>query len=68
MNSILIGAHVYSVENFQAKSVLKLMIKNSTKLTELSFDKTPEIDLVRRLFEKNNITKVKPKPTQKFLT
>lgn len=59
LNSIMIGAHVYRVENFKVKNILKLMIKKSTKLAEVSFDKTPEINLVRRLFKRNNIKKFK---------
>lgn len=59
MNNIEIGTHLYRVANFGVQNILKLLVKKSTKLTDVRFNAMPEIGLVRALFEKNNIKKFK---------
>lgn len=48
-------SYTYTVPSFKVESILKLLTKKATKLYDVSFDKPPEADVVRLLFEANNI-------------
>lgn len=52
-----IGSYIYKVKNFRIDLVLKLLVQESTNLTEIEFGCLEEPGLVKSLFTTNNITK-----------
>lgn len=55
---VMFGPLVFRVMAFNSEAILKILIKNATKLTEIRFDNQPRTEIVKRLFERNKIRKV----------
>lgn len=56
---ISIGPHYYRVQDFQIEKLLKVLIRKSTGITKLECGAPPKITLLKQLFKKNKITKLR---------
>lgn len=63
---VLFGKYLYTVDFFDLKNTLKLLAKHATEITELEFDETPDVRLLKPLLETNKIKKFKVKKCSEF--
>lgn len=55
---ITIGSYYYKVEKFSIEKILNIFAKRATQLTNVEFESLPEANLVKPIFDRNNIVKV----------
>lgn len=63
---VLFGTFWYRVEFLETDTVLTLLARKSTEITELCFDFTPNVELLGLLFKNNKIKKVQNVRSETF--